>query len=200
MGETKVDRYNIAVAPGGLALVHQLINTMPGGRPPKEPDLLSSVTSAQKWLTAAVGDWARANDTRRPSLKVTASDLPRMRALREAIHSALMQRDGLPQAEHADAPLVAAVDVALKADGSAAPAPKGRTASQWLRSAVLAECLVANISGTWSRLKVCANPGCQAAFYDRSRNRSGVWHDVHVCGNAINLRASRTRRRSAAAA
>jgi hypothetical protein len=164
MAQTKVDRYNIAVAPGGLALVHELINTMPGGRPPAEPDLLSSVTSAQKWLTAAAGDWARAHDTRRPSLKVTASDLPRMRALRGAIHSALMQRDGLPQAEQSDALLVAAVDIALAADGSAAATPKGRTASQWLRSAVLAECLVANVSGTWSRLKVCANPECPAAF------------------------------------
>jgi predicted RNA-binding Zn ribbon-like protein len=36
------------------------------------------------------------------------------------------------------------------------------------------------------------------AFFDRSRNNSGVWHDVAACGNAINLRASRARRRARA--
>ncbi|MGY3230346.1 putative RNA-binding Zn ribbon-like protein [Luteibacter sp. HA06] len=33
------------------------------------------------------------------------------------------------------------------------------------------------------------------AFQNRSKNASAVWHDVRVCGNAINLRASRARHR-----
>ncbi|MGV9881539.1 CGNR zinc finger domain-containing protein [Streptomyces sp. NPDC003006] len=45
------------------------------------------------------------------------------------------------------------------------------------------------------RLKTCRNPLCRVAFYDRSRNNSGVWHDVKTCGNAANLRAYRARRR-----
>jgi predicted RNA-binding Zn ribbon-like protein len=49
--------------------------------------------------------------------------------------------------------------------------------------------------GTRRRLKTCRNPRCRVAFYDRSRNASGVWHSVRICGNAINLRAHRERRR-----
>jgi predicted RNA-binding Zn ribbon-like protein len=45
-------------------------------------------------------------------------------------------------------------------------------------------------------LKVCRNPRCRVAFYDRSRNNSGVWHDVRTCGNAANLRAHRERQRA----
>jgi predicted RNA-binding Zn ribbon-like protein len=44
---------------------------------------------------------------------------------------------------------------------------------------------------------VCRNPRCRVAFYDRSRNNSGVWHDVRTCGNAANLRAHRERQRAA---
>jgi predicted RNA-binding Zn ribbon-like protein len=35
--------------------------------------------------------------------------------------------------------------------------------------------------------------GCSAAFFDRSRNNSRVWHDVNVCGNLANLHAHRAR-------
>jgi predicted RNA-binding Zn ribbon-like protein len=47
------------------------------------------------------------------------------------------------------------------------------------------------------RLKLCRNPECAVAFYDRSKNSSAVWHNVKTCGNAANLRASRARRRAA---
>jgi len=46
---------------------------------------------------------------------------------------------------------------------------------------------------TWGRVKACRSPGCQWAFYDRSRNRSGVWCDMAVCGNRTKVRAYRDR-------
>lgn len=49
--------------------------------------------------------------------------------------------------------------------------------------------------GTWSRLKVCVNPACRWAFYDRSRNQQGSWCDMAVCGNRIKNRQLRARRR-----
>jgi predicted RNA-binding Zn ribbon-like protein len=67
-----------------------------------------------------------------------------------------------------------------------------------LESAVWAEVLLAQRAGTWARLKLCREPACASAFYDMSRNNSGVWHDVRVCGNAANLRASRLRRKQQA--
>jgi predicted RNA-binding Zn ribbon-like protein len=47
--------------------------------------------------------------------------------------------------------------------------------------------------GTWRRVKACRAGDCQWAFYDRSRNRSGVWCDMAVCGNREKVRAYRTR-------
>jgi predicted RNA-binding Zn ribbon-like protein len=75
--------------------------------------------------------------------------------------------------------------------------PEG-TDSGWLASAVWSEILLAQLTGTWARLKLCREPGCRSAFYDTSRNHSGLWHDVHSCGNINNLRASRSRRRLSA--
>lgn len=47
--------------------------------------------------------------------------------------------------------------------------------------------------GTWDRLKVCRNEGCEWAFYDRSKNRSGKWRAMEVCGNRMKARAYRRR-------
>ena len=48
--------------------------------------------------------------------------------------------------------------------------------------------------GTWERLKVCRNDECQWAFYDHSRNHSGAWCTMAICGNRMKGRAFRTRR------
>jgi len=49
--------------------------------------------------------------------------------------------------------------------------------------------------GSWSRLKMCANPDCHWVFYDRSRNQQGNWCDMAVCGNRLKNRQLRARRR-----
>ena len=72
--------------------------------------------------------------------------------------------------------------------------PTGR-GTRWFASALWAEALQAQQAGVWPRLKLCHNAACRAAFFDTSRNNSGVWHDVSTCGNTANLRAFRERRR-----
>ena len=52
----------------------------------------------------------------------------------------------------------------------------------------------AQLTDQWSRMKACRQ--CEYAFFDRSRNNSGIWHDVRVCGNPANLRAYRERQRA----
>jgi predicted RNA-binding Zn ribbon-like protein len=47
--------------------------------------------------------------------------------------------------------------------------------------------------GSWARVKACRAATCEWAFYDRSRNRSGVWCDMAVCGNRTKVRAYRSR-------
>lgn len=49
--------------------------------------------------------------------------------------------------------------------------------------------------GNWTRLKACSNDGCQWAFYDRSKNQSGHWCSMRVCGNRAKARQFRERRR-----
>jgi predicted RNA-binding Zn ribbon-like protein len=48
--------------------------------------------------------------------------------------------------------------------------------------------------GTWSRVKLCANEACGAAFYDSTRSRTQRWHSYEVCGNRHNVAAHRARR------
>ena len=52
----------------------------------------------------------------------------------------------------------------------------------------------AQADGTWDRLKLCGNPDCQWAFYDRSHSRRGAWCDMASCGNRLKNRSLRARR------
>ncbi len=54
-----------------------------------------------------------------------------------------------------------------------------------------------SIEGTWQRLKVCRNDACRWAFYDASRNRSGVWCTMARCGSKMKARSYRRRAQSA---
>lgn len=60
-------------------------------------------------------------------------------------------------------------------------------------SKLLVPVALASLDGTWARMKVCREPGCLEAFYDRSRNRSGIWCDMSVCGSRTKSRAYRRR-------
>ena len=96
----------------------------------------------------------------------------------------------VPTLPPADVP----VSLVPDADGWVRMVPSGR-GTRWLASALWAEALLAQQAGLWPRLKLCHNIDCRAAFFDTSRNNSGVWHDVSTCGNTANLRAFRERKR-----
>jgi len=192
MSATNADRYGTVLAPANLGLVHRLLNSTSS---PRKPDLFDEVGSAQAWLDEALADRASRGEEV-PSLHLRKVDLDSLRTLRTEVHDAITAHGG---DDPDDGPaLRSAVEVTLGADGTVRADPRGQGAVPWLRSAVLLACLEAELTGEWSRLKICANPDCSIAFFDRSKNRSGAWHDVHVCGNQVNLRASRARRRQAA--
>jgi predicted RNA-binding Zn ribbon-like protein len=48
-------------------------------------------------------------------------------------------------------------------------------------------------AGAWKRLKRCANPACGWVFYDHSRNQSGTWCTMSICGNRAKKHSFRTR-------
>jgi predicted RNA-binding Zn ribbon-like protein len=64
---------------------------------------------------------------------------------------------------------------------------------------ILATLVRAMADGTWSRVKACRNDTCRWLFYDQSRNRSGTWCTMAICGSRMKSRAYRSRRRSAGA-
>jgi hypothetical protein len=47
--------------------------------------------------------------------------------------------------------------------------------------------------GRWHRLKLCEADTCRYAFYDGSKNRSGKWCSMAICGNRAKTKAFRER-------
>jgi hypothetical protein len=167
-------------------LVQDLLNTRQIG--PHALDLLGTVDGARYWLRQAMepeprdAAWVR---------ELSDRDLDQLRALRTDLER-LVVGGVLAPGPVTQASLVLTADGGLQLD----PSGDGmcRVASQ-----VWTQVFLAQLAGTWRRLKLCHNPPCASAFYDRSKNNSGVWHDVKTCGNSVNLRASRARRRQLAA-
>jgi predicted RNA-binding Zn ribbon-like protein len=73
-----------------------------------------------------------------------------------------------------------------------APSPPASTADGLLRLLLIIR--DAQADGSWDRLKLCGNPDCLWAFYDRSHSRRGAWCDMASCGNRLNNRNFRARR------
>jgi predicted RNA-binding Zn ribbon-like protein len=177
-------------APGRLKVVQELLNTvdLEGG-----DERFTSPERAAAWLCekGLLGSEDQFSD----------ADLERLLRLREALrdlaatnHGDQLSSDTVATVNGlaGGAPLVVQVD----RDGSLALAPcvggaAGVTAS------VLAIVQAAAVEGTWARLKVCRSGTCRWAFYDRSRNRSGSWCSMAVCGNRAKVRTFRQRRSTA---
>ncbi|KOV58123.1 CGNR zinc finger domain-containing protein [Streptomyces sp. MMG1121] len=189
-------RYGLDTAPGGLGLVQDLLNTVAAGSP-RGPDMLDDLERAQAWVNDATAQWSAVTGQPVPEVVLDHGGLEELRAFRDDLHR-------LTAAAHDQAPEEGTITTVLHTataalqlgeDGLVRLDPRG---TGWRRLASLI--LVATFEGqradTRRRLKTCRNPRCRAAFYDRSRNNSGVWHDVKSCGNAANLRAYRARQRA----
>jgi predicted RNA-binding Zn ribbon-like protein len=73
-------------------------------------------------------------------------------------------------------------------------AADGRAGVDPALARILAAAYTGMAEGSWARLKVCADEECEWSFYDRSRNHSGQWCDMAVCGCRHKVRAYRARR------
>ena len=62
---------------------------------------------------------------------------------------------------------------------------------------LLGAAFLAELDGRLDRFRFCADPTCAAVFYDRSKNRSGRWCSMNVCGNRAKVRAFRDRQATA---
>ncbi|MFE4757895.1 CGNR zinc finger domain-containing protein [Streptomyces mirabilis] len=195
-----IERFNISPAPGGLAAVQDLLSSR--ARYDGTPDLLATVSSAQAWADALTSSWAQVTGSPSPRIRFKAGDLEPLRVLRAELVDAVRERTAVePSRSQAvgDLPgntLLAGIPLtaSIGQDGSVALRLAG-IGWQAMAGLVAVELFAAQTRDTWRRLKTCRNELCPGAFFDRSPNNSGVWHDVRTCGNVANLRASRQRRR-----
>ncbi|WP_328380970.1 CGNR zinc finger domain-containing protein [Micromonospora zamorensis] len=198
-------RYELDQAPGGLGLVQDLLNTISAGVP-QQADLLDDLTSATEWAQQAVVQWSTATGRPAPDVTLDAAGLRALRIFREELRDEIDARlhvpaePGQPGTGAPDrAPTgsrTSGATLRLDRNGSVHLDPAG-VGADLLISLVLAALFEAQLADVGRRIKTCRNPRCRVAFYDRSRNNSGVWHSVRVCGHPTNLRAHRARQRQA---
>ena len=174
-----------APAPAPLRLVQAFVNTLDienGVEELERPEDLCSTL-----VRLGVHDGAALSE----------ADLRTGLEAREALRELALANNGVPagaSALHALDRVAQRADYTLRfgADGRAhlfACAP-GLDAALGGILAVVHESM---LDGTWWRLKGCPREVCHWLFYDRSRNGSGKWCAMTVCGNRTNTKAYRRR-------
>jgi predicted RNA-binding Zn ribbon-like protein len=149
---------------------------------------------------AGVHDWFVEHELLAPSVRISPADRRRVIELREAIRALLLANNGEPLDPEAVSTLNAAAErapLAAHFDPAGTIGVTGRRGGlDGALGQLMAVVLQAVADGSWSRLKACREHECQWAFYDRSRNRSGQWCVMAVCGNRNKARTYRSRQRS----
>lgn len=175
-------------APTPLALVQDFVNTWDreGGN---AGDELTDPTALRAWLSE--------RDLMDATEPATGADLLRAKELREGFRAALeANHEGTPDPNAIDSinhiARNARLYVRLQSDGTSSLECDALGVDQAL-GRLLAIAYTAMADGTWSRLKVCRRDQCRWAFYDHSKNRSGNWCSMAVCGNKEKAAAYRAR-------
>ncbi len=180
-------------APGSLALVQAFINTHFDLERDYGAEALSSAAALAEWLgRAGLIEFGAA---------VRDRDLGRALTTREALRALARAGASEPRPlrlarERLDAVAAGArIEVRFGPSGARFIAAPG-TSVDGAIGALLAIVAQAIADGSWSRLKICPGDHCGWAFYDHSRNRSGRWCSMSVCGGRDKARAHYRRRRA----
>jgi predicted RNA-binding Zn ribbon-like protein len=164
-------------APGRLAYVQAFLNTFWDLEQPHGGEVWAS--------PAAYGHWLAQRGFRAPPAR---ADVDRAIELREALRALCLANHEDGRAPDAialldDLALAVAAGAALApslADGTLAPAAEGPDAACALALGIV---FAARLDGSFARLKACPHERCGWVFYDTSRNRSGQWCSMRICGN-----------------
>ncbi len=173
-------------APGRLELVREFVNTadLEGG----DEEFASP---------AGLARWLQAHDLLEPDAEVGEKDLERAIAAREALRAQLKAHNGSDRDPGAVATLHEAANragIGLSFDEAGASRLEPRTpGADGAIGRLLTIVHEAEHEGTWARLKACPWHTCQWAFYDNTKNASGVWCTMEVCGNRAKAKAYRER-------
>ena len=196
-------RSDPATAPEPLAAVQDFLNTLHVER---GTDELGDTRSAQTWLLRA---------GHHGSHQVSGDELDELRNLRGTLRDLVTTgdpthaADDVTEDEGDDAGVWPSVAERLArvaaaatyvpqvgADGALHFRAEGDGVSSVIGTLILA-LHDAQHEGTWRRLKIRRNDACAWAFYDYSRNHSGTWCAMGICGNRTKVARHRARRRQA---
>ncbi len=179
LGETE-EPGDRPTAPGSLRLIQRFLNSHNHEFPP-EADRLGTPARAAAWLSASGSLGA--------GERVTEADRRRLVALRGALRELVATAGPPPPALRREA----ATPIAVAFDDRGLPVlVASGSGIDGAISAILAAVAAASLEGSWGRLKTCRE--CRWAFYDRSKNRSGTWCAMRICGNRTKNRSYRRRR------
>jgi predicted RNA-binding Zn ribbon-like protein len=175
-------------APNQLDLVIDFVNTLDVE---KGTDELATPDGLTRWLAQ--------RGVLEPSGPGAPSDADPQQAidLREALRDLMLANNGGPRQDDAGRELervarLGDLRVHFDTGGSIIIAPGAEGLAAALARLLVPVARAAG-DGSWQRVKACRADDCHWAFYDRSRNRSGVWCEMAVCGNRTKVRAYRRR-------
>lgn len=177
-------------APGGLALLQSFINTL-------------EIETGQDRLASAagLGGWLREHGLADVTVSASAADAQHCGQVRESLRDLLEANQGSVEAKSAAEALSRAARssqlVLQFNEGGSASLQPAATGVDAAIGRILGIAYAAMIDGSWNRLKVCEDETCRWAFYDYSKNSSGSWCSMAVCGNRSKARRYRTRRKPA---
>jgi predicted RNA-binding Zn ribbon-like protein len=172
-------------APGRLRLVQAFVNTVDfeHGR-----EVLADPARLERHLHELGLDPGR----------ISTADLEKARVLRESLRRLALANNGVDPDVRSLATLeqaarAARLTVRFGADGRSELVPQAGGIDGTLGTLV-AIVYAAMERGAWPRLKACRRDVCHWIFWDASRNRSGTWCHMTVCGNRTKTKAYRRRR------
>jgi predicted RNA-binding Zn ribbon-like protein len=176
-------------APGELEVVRKFVNTL---------DVESH--SDELKTPQRLRDWYVSHGLLDRTTRATKDDLHWALTVREAFRDVLEANHGYP----VNQPALSTLNEALKQHpltlqlepGGMRLAPAGETGTDQALARLLAIAFRSIADGTWPRLKICKSDTCRWAFYDSSRNKSGNWCSMAVCGNRMKVRAYQRRARA----
>jgi predicted RNA-binding Zn ribbon-like protein len=175
-------------APGDLELLRQFINTA---------DIEERTDEVA--TPAALAAWYATRGLPAAGRTLTDADLARAIDLRETLREVLQVHGGHPVPAEATArfrDLAASLPLRLEVGPPARLVAADDTDPAVAR--MLGIAFESMTAGTWKRLKVCRNDACRWAYYDHSRNASGAWCRMAICGNRMKGQRFRARKGSAA--
>jgi predicted RNA-binding Zn ribbon-like protein len=181
------------LAPPPLLLVQAYVNTLDLDL---RTDILAHPDDARAWLADA-----GLRDLAQPDL---TADLELARAFRGSLRAMIARNSGGPPLTEPELrPLEHVTSKATPRHEVTAECQVELECSEDAQRLVdgLAGLLLtirdAQADGSWDRMKLCGNPDCLWAFYDRSHSRQGAWCDMASCGNRLKNRSLRARRAQA---